>query len=290
MMRSRIITFVARILNLMHVNLHINLIFILNCIRKRKSFYILGISERNSTFNSFINNYKVENIILKSIYSDKLNIDKLLKGMCIEVKTAKKQNVFNDFDSFLFYIYNNKLQFPFIIKANHGSGMNLFINSNVDLNSTNLGKISTWFNYESHLISREFHYSLIEKKVFIEEIIDLNLDDFKIHCYGGIPKVIQVDSNRFINHKRNLYDINWNEIDLEYVYIKSEKKINRPIILDDILEMTTLLAMPFEYVRVDWFIKDTEFFLSEMTFHPEGGVGPFKNRNQDKKFLQILKS
>lgn len=39
------------------------------------------------------------------------------------------------------------------------------------------------------------------------------LKDYKIFCFHGEPKFIEVDYDRYVGHKLNVYDLDWNFID-----------------------------------------------------------------------------
>ena len=74
--------------------------------------------------------------------------------------------------------------------------------------------------------SREYVYKNIKRKIIVEELI---LDDskeipndYKIFCFNGKPKFIQVDINRFKNHKRAFFSIEWEKLPFTTLYEKYE--------------------------------------------------------------------
>jgi hypothetical protein len=199
----------------------------------------------------------------------------------------------------IFFIFENEVELinfnwenlkkkNYIIKANHGSGLNVIIDSDRDPSESELRQIEKWFKINSDSLNNEMHYKLIKKRVFVEELLDENLLDYKVFCMNGVCKVVQVDFNRFTTHSRVLYDLNWNKLPFEYVYSHGDCNIEKPILLNDIIYNSELIAKHFEFVRVDWYIVKEKLYLGEITFHPEGGLGPFLNIKQDREFLQYL--
>lgn len=67
-------------------------------------------------------------------------------------------------------------------------------------------------NYYS--INREWVYKDIKPKIICERYLSDTepggIKDYKFFCFNGVPKYIQIDSDRFIDYKRNMYDSNWN--------------------------------------------------------------------------------
>lgn len=41
-----------------------------------------------------------------------------------------------------------------------------------------------------------------------------DLKDYKFFCFNGVPKEVQVGFDRFTNHKRKIYDLNWDLLDV----------------------------------------------------------------------------
>ena len=54
------------------------------------------------------------------------------------------------------------------------------------------------------------------------------------------------------------------------------------------IKVAQLLSEPFDFVRVDFFIVGTEFFVGELTHCPESAHGRFKDLQSEKLFSEIL--
>jgi hypothetical protein len=103
-----------------------------------------------------------------------------------------------------------------------------------------------------------------------------------------VPKLIQVDLDRFTDHKRNLYDTDWNVIDVSYLYPKAENNVEPPENLTEILEIASMLASDFPFVRVDLYNIKGKIIFGEMTFYPESGTGLFKPLEYDNKLGNLF--
>ena len=67
----------------------------------------------------------------------------------------------------------------FVIKANHGSGFNIIVNNKTQLNIEKTKKLlKDWIKIDYGKIVAEFHYSLIKRKIFVEEFIGNNLKNY----------------------------------------------------------------------------------------------------------------
>jgi hypothetical protein len=262
-------------------SLYFNFIFFLNCIRLNKKYYYLNL-KHPQTFNEHVLNSKTHDIEKKSIYADKLNVKDLIESK--NLNFPKTLVIFSKKSGIRNFDFSILAKDGFIIKANHGSGLNrIYKGGNTPVNRDILN-IEDWFSNKSQLNSREEHYNRINKKVFIEELLHENIEDYKFHCFGGKVKFIQIDVDRFINHKRNFYDINWNLQNWEINYAKCERYIPRPSNLSEMIRISEEIAVQLkfsEYLRVDLYENNNLIYFGEVTFHPGGGVEPFDSYESD---------
>ena len=130
----------------------------------------------------------------------------------------------------------NKLPVSFVIKPNHSSGQ-LKIIKNKHVENENDIKVlcKKWLKVNYYSLGKEWQYKNIERKIIIEELL---LDeknnipmDYKFHCINGSVEFIQVDIDRYSQHKRNFYDEEWNllPVRLNYENGNTIKKPNKNI-------------------------------------------------------------
>ncbi|MDO6444978.1 ATP-grasp fold amidoligase family protein [Colwellia sp. 1_MG-2023] len=183
--------------------------------------------------------------------------------------------------------------FPVIIKTNHASGKVYIIK---DKSVQNFSEIQESLKYQ---LRKNFYHSFREKQyknikpcIIVEKFMqDENGDipkDFKIHCFNGQPTYIQVDTGRYVDQKRVIYDIEWNYVDIKWKENKGDE-LERPLTLDKMVEKASLLSKKFLYVRVDFYEVDGHLYFGELTFTPGGGSQMFENIEVDKLWGSKLK-
>jgi hypothetical protein len=178
----------------------------------------------------------------------------------------------------------------FILKATHGSGWNIICRDKSQLQPATIKrKFKRWLSMNPYYLSREWQYKDIVPKILCEVFVGDNLNDYKLFCFHGKVKYIQVDVDRFTSHTRNFYDTHWNLMEWEMTYRKHTKLLERPASLDRMISIAEKLAIDFLFVRVDLYHHLDNIYFGEITFFPEGGAGPFDSYESDLKFGENLR-
>ena len=167
-----------------------------------------------------------------------------------------------------------KLPEQFVIKTNHGSGDVVVVRSKSKMTlSEKLAmrrKINVSMKTDYGTQHCELHYSDIPPKVIAEEFIDSkggDLQDYKFLCFNGVPHFCWVDVDRFTNHKRNIYDLDWNLQDWnQRNYGNSKMPVEKPKNFDEMIEIAKKLSEGFSHVRIDLYNVDGKIYFGEMTF------------------------
>ncbi|MCY3036066.1 ATP-grasp fold amidoligase family protein [Aerococcus sp. Group 2] len=102
----------------------------------------------------------------------------------------------------------------FVLKVNHSSGVNLIVKdkSQIDWKLQKVifnNALQRNFGYTESL---ELHYKDIQPKIIAEEYIEDSsgqLNDYKFLCFGGKVYYCWVDFDRYDEHKRNIYNLDW---------------------------------------------------------------------------------
>ena len=186
-------------------------------------------------------------------------------------------------------IMYNDLPDKFVLKTNHGSGWNLICDDKNELNwDGEVRKLNGWLKKNAYYLSREWQYKHINPKLICEELLDYNIEDYKLFCSKGEPIYIQVDSERMTKHERTIFDVRWDETDIQISYPKIRKKLKRPSKLDEMLSLARKLSESFLFCRVDFYLHKERVYFGEITIHPGGGVEPFLTFNQDVEFGDMI--
>lgn len=182
---------------------------------------------------------------------------------------------------------------PFVLKASHDSGGVKVIGS-----AEHFDQEAIQYYYQGRMTSfyylnLEWEYKNITPRVFAEELLSddnkgLMLRDYKVHCFNGQPKFIQVISDRELKVKENWFNTDWELQDMWY-FSSHKADLNRPQCLEEILELSRKLAQPFNYVRIDFYWTGEQVFFGEFTFRPFGGFMIWNREEVDKELGELLK-
>lgn len=237
--------------------------------------------------------YSDNPVITKCV--DKYRVREYLKHKGIpELYTAKLYtNAYSKADD-LYKVWDDLPQ-QFVIKCNHGCGFNMLVeNKNkIDVDQC-VKEVEGWLNDDQWKMYCEPQYKNVEKCCFVEEYLGKDVPAYKIYCFNGEPKVIYISSAGDTGEQDyylDYYDTDWNWLDItldthEHIGVE----IQRPLILDKMLEISRELSSEFPFVRVDLYDVGGEIYLSELTFVPTGGnmkLYPKKTKDEWGNWLKV---
>jgi len=169
----------------------------------------------------------------------------------------------------------------FVLKTTHDSGGVVICKDRNKFDAdAAMQKLEKSLKRNFYLQGREWPYKNVKPRLMAEEYMqnlgEESLNDYKIFCFDGEPKLIQVDYDRFTDHKRNFYDVDWRIIDAEFQYRSNKNHdIERPVALDEMLECAKRLSKGVPFLRTDFYCIDDKIYFGELTFYPESGFGKF---------------
>lgn len=181
----------------------------------------------------------------------------------------------------------------FVIKtSNGGGGENVLVVRDKSL--LNIEEICKTFNSFLSLnygssIDEQF-YDVETPCILFEKLIEhqdgRTPSDYKVHCFSTEENrniFIQVDSDRFTNHRRSIYDENLKlaPFNIQPKYDVVGADYNFPINMDLLLELVYKLSVGFKYVRVDMYNVDGRIYFGEMTFCHGSGWEPISPKKFD---------
>lgn len=223
---------------------------------------------------------------LLTIGSDKYKVREYVESKGLGNILTKLYNVYSSPEE----IDLNELPNKFVMKTNNGSGTNYFCSNKNEFNFDKVQEeLSTWLNRNMFAAGREWSYKNIEPKIIVEELLEEkneieNIDginDYKFLCFNGNPEYIIFDTDRFSDHKRNIYDLNWNLLDISTDKKNINKNIPKPEGLNDLIEVAEILSEEFPFVRVDLYYVNEKVYFGELTFYPWTGYVQFNPDNFD---------
>ena len=183
-------------------------------------------------------------------------------------------------------------RFPCVVKPTHVSGI---VEIHRDPSKpVNHGKLKEWLAVDYYLKTREPNYRGLRPKIIVEELISDDgstvPDDYKVFCLDGVPKFIQVDSDRFSGHTRNLYDTKWTQIPIALKYPNAEGTHPRPPRLEQMLDLAARLSLPFPFIRVDLYATGDRLKIGELTSCPDSAGGDIRPPSGELVLGRLLTS
>ena len=190
-----------------------------------------------------------------------------------------------------------KLPDKFVLKCNHNSGTGMYIcRDKKQLDKEKVKEeLRKGLKENYYIKNREWPYKDVPRRILAEKFLDhsseeSDLKDYKLFCFDGVVKLVQVDYNRFIHHNRNLYTPDWRRLDVE-IEFPSEPGVEfeRPDGLEIAIKVAEKLSKGFPHVRVDFYIVDGNVYFGEMTFYHGSGfekIIPFSFDKEMGKWIQ----
>jgi hypothetical protein len=190
----------------------------------------------------------------------------------------------------------DRLPNSFVIKATHGSGWNLIVEDKEQLQwHAAKHTLNGWLASSYYPYLREWQYRDIPPRLVAEELV---LDehgeipsDYKLLCLGGAENqtiLVEVDLDRHTDHRRNIYDLDWNRLPFDLNYPGSGTVVPRPDRLDEMVDLARRLSGELPFVRVDLYSTPGGLFFGEMTLTPDGGGGRFEPPEWDRKLGDLI--
>lgn len=240
------------------------------------------------TFSEKIQKRKLDKNKLFVICSDKYKVreyvkEKIGEKYLIPIYFAKSKITRKDIE---------ELPNSFVLKTNNGSGTNIIVFDKTKENIDDLvWKMNYFVKIQYGYIWGEMFYNKIKPMIIAEKLL-LNEDgtipyDYKVHYFkkdGNIKIFTAVHLDRFDDHRKDIYDENWNKMPYSFNQPSSEKNIEKPSNLDEIFKIVKKLAEPFNYVRVDLYLKDKQIYFGELTFTNSSGYNHFSPEEIDEEW------
>lgn len=253
--------------------------------------------ENPKTFNEKILSRKMKRINIKEqgVLADKLLVRNYINKKIGHEYLTKIYHVISD--EIQIEEFNlQTLPHKFVIKANHGSGLNIIIDDKYQINESSIKKtLSCWLqnNYNKTVAGTEFHYDNIKPKVFFEEYLQTSdgsrIIDYKFFCFDGFVKFIQIVDNNHLIPIMALYSKEWEKMEFGLYNKNTIKKPERPLNWEELIKTAELLSTEFNFVRVDLYsIDNKRIVFGELTFNPGGGFLRFVPKSYDLAVGKML--
>ena len=171
----------------------------------------------------------------------------------------------------------------FALKCTHGSGCNTICPDKKKLDiAAETRKLEGWMKRDWFDLSREWPYRGVKPRILVEEFLEgiggQSPFDYKILCFSGEPRYIIVDVDRFTDHKRNFYDVDWVRQDVFNRHPGYDGEVPRPENLAEMLAVAGALSNGLAHIRIDLYNVKGKIYFGEMTFFHGYGMEVFRPR------------
>ena len=183
----------------------------------------------------------------------------------------------------------------FVLKGTHGSGCNIICKDKSKIDwKIELNRMRRWVKRDYSLSGREWCYKGIKPRVicerYLEESEEYGIADYKIFCFNGQPKLIQIDTDRFHKHVKNYYDTDLNFLDVRNDCENDpDIPIPQPKMIGEILRLSRILSEGFPHVRVDFYVVEGNVYFGELTFFHQSGYRAFEPEEFEIQMGQWLR-
>lgn len=167
----------------------------------------------------------------------------------------------------------------FVVKATHGSGWNVIVRDAGTADRRALiATCDRWMrsNYARH--RDEWAYEDIPPQIIVEELLDAGTgrspNDIKVLVFNQHVRVVQLDEDRFGEHRRMFFDAQWKALPI-YDFVPSIRgHVEKPSRLGDVIRYAEALARDTDMLRVDFYQVGRRVYLGELTHTPGSGLTP----------------
>ena len=166
---------------------------------------------------------------------------------------------------------------PYVLKANHGSGMVTFVGEGQVLSTDQLREAESWLAVDYGWGQLEWSYLGARRLLLAEELLgtpngSYPPPDYKFYTFDGQVEMIEIHTQRFNDHRSMLRLPDWTLIAGKWFYERpDDPDWPRPPNLDRMLEWASLLGRRLDFVRVDLYDVGDRVLVGELTPFPGAG-------------------
>lgn len=176
----------------------------------------------------------------------------------------------------------------FVVKVTHGSTFNIICTDKSKLDREEvISKCKKWLKAKFLPCYGEWFYGKVKPQVIVEQYLEDehkgDLYDYKVFCFNGKAKLVDVHCGRYKSHKRSIYDLDWNLQEDVTINFGNFQAIPKPAVFDDLIRYAELISSDFTHARVDFYICFNRIYFGEITFLNGAGFSRITPRSFDRK-------
>ncbi|MEK4698953.1 ATP-grasp fold amidoligase family protein [Solibacillus sp. FSL R7-0668] len=212
-----------------------------------------------------------EDVEFKRRFTDKVKMREYMITLGYSHLLVPLIGIFDEVEDIIF----EQLPRKFVLKCTHGAKFTIVCENKreLDYRQTRL-QLAEMVATDYSLKYAEPHYARIQPRIIIEHFIEPSMsnvsDKYKIHCFQGVPKMIEVTVKGSTPEQHRLMltpdwqNTNYMKEKLAYGEIKE-----KPEQLEELMAIAKKLCKPFTYVRVDLTVVDEKIYFNNLIFSPD---------------------
>lgn len=181
----------------------------------------------------------------------------------------------------------DQLPNTFVVKPTHGSSWVQIVTDKSALDRAALIETCRgWLKRSYYEETREWVYKNIMPQIIVEELVDDGSGtaphDYKLFVFDGTVKLIQVDTGRFIDHRRRLYTPEWEKVNALSHHDDIVGDVPRPVHLREMIAAAQKLGDGLDFIRADFYDTGERVYFGELTCYPAAGLERFRPKDFDR--------
>lgn len=224
---------------------------------------------------------------LRQVTSDKVTAKLVIDQLAGRPVTPRTYAVFSSVEE----IERAPLPGPCVLKPAHASGYVVFVEDPArGLTEAERGRLRQALAADLYAETREINYKYLRRRIICEELIapPERIKDYKVLCFEGAVRLIQVDWDRHGAHRQNFYDRDWRPIHITYNDNPPGPWEPEPAAFAEMKALCERIARHFGWVRIDLYLEGDRLYVGELTHCHNQAHGVFGSREQERAFSRIL--
>lgn len=165
-----------------------------------------------------------------------------------------------------------------VIKTNHGSGANVYVQGGQPGRDEVARKMQTLLARDHGAGWGEWGYLGVPRRLFAEEIIGSGpgrLDELKLHVFGPRPYRMNHMGDRYIQKRAQLYELSDDDVweAQPFRHVPDDLPLERPLPAShrQAHAVAARIGAGFDHIRVDLYTDGTDLWFGELTAYHMGG-------------------
>lgn len=160
----------------------------------------LKLYDRRPEYTNMVDKYEVKRIV-----EEKIGADYIIPTL----------GIYNTFDEIDF----DALPSSFVLKCTHDSGSVILCKDKAHFDKESAReKLTAALKKNFYEAFREWPYKNVKPRIIAEQYMQnaagTDLEDYKVMCFNGEPKIINLHKDRYHNHTQSFYTSEWKYLDL----------------------------------------------------------------------------